>query len=166
MSQPNASFHIAGCVIATEPDGPAIGDCVDWARRYRAVILAQDEREAVFVRFDASGGQMILFGCRAARSRKPPLLRFGFASVVKEAGADGQPRAAERGVTQARGLAAAAQPGQVLLSSQLGSLLQVAEVEPYQRLRSIRVPLPDGRTASGYLVELLRPAAADDLSPE
>jgi hypothetical protein len=160
MSQPNASFHIVGCVIAAEPDAAAIDECVEWVRRYGAVILSQDDRRAVFVRFDATSGQLILFGSRAALARRPPLLRFSYASAVKEVGADG-PRAAERGVLQACDLAGGAQPGQVLVSSQLGSLLQVAEVEPYERLHSVRVPLADGRTGSAYVVEPLRGSAAE-----
>lgn len=160
MTLSNASFHIAGCVIAGEPDPVAIGDVLDWVRRYGATVLSHDERQATFVRFDAGGGQLVLFGCRAAMACKPPNLRFGYASLVKEVDADGQPRAAERGLAQARDLAGAAQPGQVLLSSQLGSLLQVAEVEPHERLRSLRLPLADGRTGSAYLVEPLRGAVA------
>jgi hypothetical protein len=160
MTRSNAFFHIAGCVVAGEPDPVAIDEVLDWARRYGATVVSHDERLATFVRFDADGGQLVLFGCRAAMARRPPNLRFGYASLVKEVDADGQPRAAERGLTQAQDLAAAAQPGQVLLSSQLGSLLQVAEVEPHQRLRSLRLPLADGRTGSAYLVEPLRGAVA------
>ena len=159
----NTSLHIAGCALAAVPDAAAINDCVEWARRYGAQILSHDESKAVFVHFGATAAQVVLFGCRAALSRKPPLLRFGYASVVKEAGAGGLSRAGERGVAQASDLAAAAQSGQVLLSSQLGSLLQVGEIEPYQRLRPIRVPLADGRMASGYEVEPLRAARAGDV---
>ena len=154
----NPSIHIVGCVLAAAPDAGAINDCVEWARRFGAHILDCDESRAVFVQFDAAAAQLVLLGCRAALSRKPPLLRFGYASVVKEGGADGLPRAGERGVAQARDLAAAAQPGQVLLSSQLGSLLQMADLEPHQRLRQTRVPLADGRMASAYEVEPLRAA--------
>jgi hypothetical protein len=150
----NASFHIVGCAVAAQPDAAAIDECVEWMRRYGAEILAHDERQAVFAQFDAIGAQLILFGCRAALSRRPPLLRFGFAAAVKEvAGAGGQPRAGERGILQACDLAAGAQPGQVLLSSQLGSLLQLAQIEPFERLRQRRLPLPDGRMASAYEVE-------------
>jgi hypothetical protein len=160
MTRSNASFHIAGCVFAVEPDPAAIGDVLGWVRRLGATILSHDERQATFVGFDAGGGQLVLFGCRAAMARRPPNLRLGYASVVKEADSSGAPRAAERGLTQAQHLAAAAQPGQVLLSSQLGSLLQVAGVEPHERLRSLRVTLADGRTGSAYLVEPLRGAVA------
>jgi hypothetical protein len=160
MTRSNASFHIAGCVVAGEPDPAAIDDVLEWVRRYGATVLAHDDRHATFVRFDADGGQLVLYGCRAAMARRPPNLRFGYASLVKEVDAEGQPRAAERGLAQAQELAGAAQPGQVLLSSQLGSLLQVAEVEPHQRLRPLRVPLAGGRTGSAYLVEPLRGAVA------
>jgi len=150
----NAAFHIAGCVITAQPDAAAIDYCVDWARRHGAEVLSQDDRTAVFVQFDATSGRLILFGCGAAQARKPPTLQFAYASAVKEAaGADGQRRAGERGLVQAGDLAAAARPGQVLLSSQLGSLLQVAKMEPFERLRPMRVPLGDGRTASAYEVE-------------
>jgi hypothetical protein len=155
----NSRIHIIGCALATEPDPMAIGDCVEWVRRLGADVISQDDRKAVFVRFDSNSGQLILFGCRAALARKPPALRFGYASAVKEGGADGQPRAGERGIAQASDLAAAALPGQVLLSSQLGSLLEMSEAEPYQRLRSKRVALPDGRSASAYEVEPLRGAS-------
>lgn len=135
-------------------------------RRHGADILAQDDREAIFVQFDATGAQLILFGCRTAVSRRQPQLRFGFASGVKEgAAADGPPRVGERGILQARDLAAAARPGQVLLSSQLGSLLQLARLEPHDRLQSRRVCLADGRPASAYAVEPARPVLAADRSP-
>ena len=158
----NASFHIVGCAIAAQPDAAAIDECVEWTRRYGAEVIAHDERRAVFVQFDAISAQVILFGCRTALSRKPPLLRFGFASAVKEAAAGGEPRAGERGILQACDLAAGAQPGQVLLSSQLGSLLEVAQIEPFERLRGTRLPLPDGRIASAYEVEPRRAPAAGE----
>jgi len=161
MTTPNASFHIAGCALAVEPDPRAIGDIVEWLQRYGASILSQDERHALFVRFDAVGGQLVLFGCRAAMARRPANLRFGYAAVVKEADAGGQPRAAERGLAQARDLAGAAQAGQVLLSSQLASLMQLSEIEPHERLRSVRVPFADGRIGSAFLVEPLRGASVE-----
>jgi class 3 adenylate cyclase len=137
----------------------------DWARRFGARMLSQGEHQAVFVQFDAAGAQLILQGCRTAASRRLPPLRFGFAAGVKEAnGTDGEPRVGSRGVQQACDLAEAARPGQVLLSSQLGSLLQMSQAEPYQRLRSKRVMLPDGRPASTYEVEPLRGAPAADLT--
>lgn len=150
----NAAFHIAGCVVAAQPDAAAIDYCVEWARRHGAEILAHDDRTALFVQFDSTSGRLILFGCGAAHSRRPSALRFAFASVVKEtAGADGERRASARGLAQASDLAGGARPGQVLLSSQLGSLLQVAQVEPFERLRPTHVPLADGRRASAYEVE-------------
>lgn len=159
----NAYFHIVGCVVATHPDAGAIDECVGWMRRHEAEVLAQNDREAVFVRFDASDAQMILFSCNTAMLRSPPMLRFGFASGVKEGGRGKPPRMGERGIAQACDLAGAAQSGQVLLSSQLGSLLQVAQVEPSQRLRPIHVRLLDKRMASAYVVEPPRRAADDEL---
>lgn len=158
----NPCFQIAGCAIATTPDAALIDDCVQWARRYGAGILSVDDQQAVFVHLDATGAQLILFGCRAALAQRPPRLRFGFASAVKEVGADGRPRAGERGVMQARDLAAAAQPGQTLLSSQLGSLLQMARVEPCERLRPMHLQLVSGRASSAYAVEPLRAARAGE----
>jgi len=157
-------FHIVGCVLSTETEPDAIEECLEWARRLGAEIISEDQSKAVFVRFDSNSGQLILFGCRAALARKPPVLRFGYASAVKEGGAGGHSRAGERSIAQASDLAAAALPGQVLLSSQLGSLLQMSQAEPYQRLRSKRVMLPDGRAASTYEVEPLRGAPAADLT--
>lgn len=154
----NATLHIAGCAIAAPPDLGAIDECVQWVRRYGGEILSHDDRRAVFVQFDAAGTQMILFGCRTALAQRPPRLRFGFASVVKEAGGDGRPRAGDRGVAQACDLADGALPGQTLLSSQLGTLLQMAQAEPHERLRPMRLRLPDGRTAAAYEVEPLRAA--------
>ena len=150
----SARFHIVGCAVAAQPDPQAMDEFVEWARRFGARMLSQDDGRAVFVQFDAAGAQLILHGCRAAASRRQPPLRFGFASAVKESsGADGEPRAGSRGVQQACDLAAAARPGQVLVSSQLGSLLQLAELEPHERLLPTRVGLPDGRPASAYRVE-------------
>jgi hypothetical protein len=159
----NASFHIVGCVVAVQPAAAEIEECIVWMRRHKAAVLSHDEREMVFVRFDATDAALILFGCRVAAVSKPPLLRFGFASGVKEAAAgSGQPRMGERGITQACDLARAAQAGQVLVSSQLGSLLQVAQVEPHGRLRPMHVRLQDGRIAAAYEVEPRRRTAADD----
>lgn len=148
----NAYFHIVGCVVASQPAPAAIDEYVDWARRQGAEVMAQNEREAVFVKFDAIDANLIVFGCRAAAAKKPAILRFGFASGVKETGADGQPRLGERGIVQACDLAGAAPAGQVLVSSQLGSLLQVANVEPGDRLSSTQVSLLDGRKATAYSV--------------
>lgn len=150
------SINIVGCVLASDADPAAIEDCVEWARRFGAQVVSQDSLKAVFVHFEAAAAQVVLTGCRAARARKPPVLRFGYASAVKESVAGGPPRVGERGLAQASDLAAAAEPGQVLVSSQLASLLQMAELEPYQRLRSLRVPLADGRVASAFEVEPLR----------
>ena len=159
MHNVNPCFHIAGCVIATTPEAALVDDCVQWARRYGAEILSQDDRHSLFVHFDAAGAQLVLFGCRAALAQRPPRLRFGFASAVKETGAGGQ-RAGERGVQQARELAEAAQPGHTLLSSQLGSLLQMAQLEPCERLRPMHLQLVSGRTAAAYAVEPLRAGPA------
>jgi hypothetical protein len=157
----NASFHIVGCVLATQPETTALDECIEWTRRYGAETLAHEGGKAVFVQFDAPSAQLILHACRTALSARPPPLRFGFASAIKETGgANGAPRVGERGVLQALGLAAAAQPGQVLLSSQLGSLLQLAELEPHERMRPMRVALPDGRMGSAYAVEPRRVAPA------
>jgi hypothetical protein len=152
------SINIVGCVLASGAEPMAIEDCVEWARRFGAQVVSQDDRKAVFVQFEAAAAQVVLTGCRAARARKPPVLRFGYASAVRESVAGGPPRVGERSLAQATDLATAAQPGQVLLSSQLASLLQMAELEPHERLRSLRVPLADGRTASAFEVEPLRAA--------
>ena len=154
------AFHIAGCALTEGSDPLLIGECVDWVRRYGATVLKQEDNRALFVHFDAVQAQVIMHGCRATHANKPPVLRFGFASVVKETAPDGSARASERGLAQAADLAAAAQPGQVLVSSQLGSLLQLAEIEPAARLKAIRLPLADGRTASAYEVQSLRLAGA------
>ncbi len=157
----NASFHIVGCVLATQPETAAVDECIEWTRRYGAETLAHEGGKAVFVQFDAPSAQLILHACRTALSGRLPMLRFGFASAIKETGgADGAARAGQRGVLQACDLAAAAQPGQVLLSSQLGSLLQLAELEPHERMRPMRVAMPDGRTGSAYEVEPRRAAPA------
>jgi hypothetical protein len=154
------AFHLAGCLLAGKAAAAALDDFVGWAQRCGARIFAHDETRAQFVQLDAADAKLVLFGWRAAVACKPPLLRFGFAATVKESGADGAPRAGERGLAQAVDLAGAAQPGQVLLSSQLASLLEMAAVEPYRRLRPLRVRFADGRLASAYEVEPLRAASA------
>lgn len=162
----NARFHIVGCGVAAQPDPEATDEFVESARRFGARMLSQDEGKTVFVQFDAPGAQLILHGCRTAAARRQPPLRFGFASGVKEAnGADGEPRVGSRGIQQARDLAAAARPGQVLISSQLGSLLQLADLEPHERLLSTRVVLPDGRPASAFLVQPRRAQLFADRPP-
>lgn len=159
----NARLHIIGCAVAAEPAAEVMDEFIEWARRFGGRMLSVNDRKVVFVQFDAEGSQLILHGCRTAASRREPRLGFGFASAVKEAnGAGGTPRAGERSVQQACDLAAAARPGQVLISSQLGSLLQLAELEPQERMLPTRVGLPDGRPASAFSVELRRvPRAAD-----
>jgi class 3 adenylate cyclase len=162
----HARFHIVGCAVAAQPDQEAIDEFVEWARRFGALVLSQDDGKAVFVQYDAAGAQLILHGCRTAASRRQPPLRFGFASGVKEAnGPGGAPRVGSRGLQQACDLAAAARPGQVLVSSQLGSLLQLAELEPCERLLSRRLVLPDGRPASAFLVEPPRARSSADRPP-
>jgi len=42
----------------------------------------------------------------------------------------------------------------------IGSLLQLAELEPHERMRPMRVALPDGRMGSAYAVEPRRVAPA------
>ena len=162
----NSRFHIIGCTIAAQPEPAAVDEFLDWARRYGAEVLSRDAARATFLQFDALGAQLILQGCRSAAARRPDQLRFGFASGVKEAnGGAGEFRAGSRGIQQARDLAAAARPGQVLISSQLGSLLQLARLEPHERLQATRVGLPDGRPASAYLVGPLRAALATQGPP-
>jgi hypothetical protein len=147
-------FHFVGCVISCKPMTSALEDCFEWARRYGAKTLASQDGQGLFVQFDATDPQLILFACRTAHSVSPPMLRFGFASAVKEAGGVGrEARVGERSILQACDLASVAQPGQVLLSSQLGSLLQLAEFAPHARLRPTRVGFPDGRMGSAYQVE-------------
>lgn len=148
-----AHFHIIGCLVAAEPAPAEVDDCLQWVRRQDAEVLASNEREAIFVKFDAADGELMLHACRAAGLHRPPLLRFAFASGIKEsASGRGPPRMGERGIAQACDLAGAAQPGQVLISSQLGSLLQVAQIEPAARLHSTRVKLLSGRTAAAYAI--------------
>jgi len=147
-------FHFVGCVISSKATTSAVEDCLEWTRRYGAKALANQNGQGLFVQFDAPGPHLILYACRTAQMVHPPMLRFGFASAVKETGGVGQEaRVGERSVLQACDLASAAQPGQVLVSSQLGSLLQLAQFEPHARLRPTRVSLPDGRMGSAYEVE-------------
>lgn len=149
-----AYFHIIGCVVANEPAAKAIDDCVQWIRRHEAQVLANTDREAVFYKFDAADAELILYACRAVACFQPALLRFGFASGVKEAaaGSASQSRMGERGIVQACDLAGGAKPGEVLVSSQLGSLLKIGQVEPGDRLQPHRVKLLTGQVASAYVV--------------
>jgi len=154
-------FHFVGCVKSDKPKSSALEVCLDWARRHGAQLLAQGDGHGVFVQFDAPGPQLILFACRAAHLVSPPLLSFGFASAVKETGGvRREARVGERSILLACDLAGAAQPGQVLLSSQLGSLLELAEFEPHARLRPMRMAMPDGRAGSAYTVEMRGAAPA------
>ena len=160
-----AYFHVVGCVVAAESAPAAIDECVEWIRRQDSDILASNEREAIFVKFDAGDADLILQALRSAAFYRPPLLRFAFASGVKEAaGVRGKPRMGDRGIVQAFDLAGAARPGQVLVSSQLGSLMQVAQIPPADRLRPTRVKLLDGREASAYGIEPAPRARSADRS--
>jgi len=89
------------------------------------------------------------------------LMAFGYAQSL----ADGSAEAGAVAIAAGRPAAAAARAGQVLVSSQLGSLLQLAQVEPYERLLPMRVGLPDGRPASAYSVEPRRAAPPADRRP-
>ncbi len=150
-----ASFHIVVCVVASRPAADQISDVISQARLQRADILAQGEREAMFVKFDATDAQLIVLACRAVLGQEPSSLRFGFASGIKEkvAGEGGGLRISERSIAQASDLAGGAHDGEVLVSSQLGSLLEIAQIRFGFPMRPTRVNLLDGRKASAYSID-------------
>ncbi|HSC01193.1 MAG TPA: hypothetical protein VLE45_14845 [Burkholderiaceae bacterium] len=157
------SFQIVGCVFSPEPAAERIDEFARQARRERAVVTARSARQATVVKFGATDAQLIALACRAAGAAQGSPLRFGFACSLGDRSAPGKEgaRVSSRSLTQANDLAAGARDGQVLLSTQLASLLAGAQVA----YRSKEVHLPGGRTAVACWLDDLA-AQTDDAVPE
>ena len=160
----SASFHIVGCLIASRPVADLVSHVSAQALEQHAEILAHGDREAMFVKFDATDAQLIVLACRAVLMQEPAVLRFGFASGIRERSVaeGGEPRVSERSLAQASGLASGARDGEVLVSSQLGSLMQIAHINVGLPMRPTRVNLSDGRQAAAYSIDWRsRPTVSD-----
>lgn len=133
----------------------AVGVATERLRAGGADLIEASDDEAMLVRFDALDLNVLWSAAELARSHDRAGLRFGIASGVKErpASPGARPRASERSVAQARGLARSADRAGVLVSSQLGSLLIVSDASLTPRLRATRLFHADGGTLQAYRFE-------------
>jgi len=156
------SLQIVGCVFSPEPAAERIDEFARQARRERAVVTARSAHQATVVKFGATDAQLIALACRAAGAAQVSPLRFGFACSLGDRSAPGKvgARVRCRTLTPASHLAAGARDGQVLLSTQLASLLAGAQVA----YRSKEVHLPGGRTAVACWFDD-RTVQSDDVVP-
>jgi uncharacterized protein YoxC len=140
-----APFQIVGCVFSAEPAADRIDAFALQARRERAVVTTRNAHQATFVKFNASDAGLIALACRAALAADGAALRFGFACSTSGStmqGKDGV-RVSNRAIAQAGDLAAGARDGEVLVSTQLASLVMESAAE----LVSHTIELPGQRTA-------------------
>lgn len=150
------NFVISVHADAAREDGMvAVGLATERLRAGGADLIEANDDEATLVRFDALDLDVLWSAADLARAHDRAGLRFGIASGVKErpAGPGAQPRASERSVVQARGLARSAERAGVLVSSQLGSLLIVSDPTLAPRLRATRLFHADGGTLQAYRFE-------------
>lgn len=150
------NFVISVHADAAREDGMrALGLATERLRAGGADLIEANDDEATLVRFDALDFDVLWIAADLARQHDRAGLRFGIASGVKERPSqpDARPRASERSVAQARGLARSADRAGVLLSSQLGSLLIVSDPSLTPRLRATRLFHADGGTLQAYRLE-------------
>lgn len=146
-------IHYVGCLVASRPMAPFIDNAMRQAESLGAQTLWRSDAEARFVCLDAPDAELIVLASRLVLAHQPSALRFGFASGVMESGAQHEIRISRRSIAQAVELAHAAHNGEVLLSSQLGSLLQISQAQVATRLRGSHVTLDDGRRATAYWID-------------
>ncbi|MFN3564629.1 MAG: hypothetical protein ACK4V1_01395 [Burkholderiaceae bacterium] len=151
------NFVISVHADAAREDGAiALGLATERLRASGADLIETTDDEATLVQFDAPAYDVLWRAAELAREHAGAGLRFGIASGVKERPAGPgthAPRASERSVAQARGLARSAERAGVLVSSQLGSLLIVSDPTLAPRLRATRLFHADGGTLQAYRFE-------------
>lgn len=150
------NFVISVHADAARDDGMiAVGLATERLRAGGADLIEANDDEATLVQFDALDLDVLWSAADLAREHDRAGLRFGIASGVKERPArpGARPRASERSVAQARGLARSADRAGVLVSSQLGSLLIVSDPTLTPRLRATRLFHADGGTLQAYRFE-------------
>lgn len=153
-------IHYVGCLCTAHAMADFLDSALDEIERAGAQMVWRSEQEARFVSLDAPDAQLVLLASRLVLTHQPPLVRFGFSSGVMEASLEHEIRISKRSIAQAVELARAARHGEVLLSSQLGSLLQIAQPELAARLRAGEVTLGRDRRASAYWIDWAVAAAA------
>ncbi|MCC6247630.1 MAG: hypothetical protein IT499_07710 [Rubrivivax sp.] len=151
-----ATVHIVGCVLASQPAAESIDAFVAHVRRERGAVLTRSAQSATFVRFAAGDARLVTLACDAVRAVGPARLRFGFAAGLPVAAEEHGLDVPTRSIVQANELSAGAEDGEVLVSPQLAVWLIEAGVP----LRSKRVPLPGGRVVSACTIELAADASA------
>jgi hypothetical protein len=148
----SARFNIVGCIHAAGAAPELLDGLLGRARKLGVEVLSRSDKETVLIQYDAEDAALITLAMRAVVTQRPSVLHVGFASGVKEMDKVGAHRLGERGIVQATDLAAAAKAGEVLISSQLGSLLQIAQEGFASRLRPTYVRFVDGRRAAAYRI--------------
>ncbi len=151
-------FQIVGCLLSSKPADQLIDGFVTGVRRERAVVTARNAQGATFVRFNAPDAKLVTLACTAAAGPAGSSLRFGFASGLKDGAQAGQDAfsISNRYIAQAHDLAAAARPGEVLVTPQLALLL----VESGFTFDAREVRVAGGRKIMACTLDL--PAAAED----
>jgi prefoldin subunit 5 len=120
-----ALFQIVGCLLSSEPADQLIDGFVTGVRRERAVVTTRNAHGATFVRFNAPDAKLVAMACAAVAGAGGQSLRFGFASGTKDRARTGHDAfsISSRYIAQANELAAAARPGEVLVTPKLALLL-------------------------------------------
>jgi class 3 adenylate cyclase len=116
--------------------------------------LQVEPHGAVVALFDAVEPQPLRVAVELVRRFDDAGLRIAIASGVKERPWSGnQPRISDRSVAQARRLLELAHAGDVLVSSQLGSLLMLSAPELQPALAAVRLTPVDGPVVQAYRLE-------------
>jgi hypothetical protein len=137
-----------------------INDALHELAALGARSVEASNRQAVLVAFDAERPDLLRAAAVLVRRFHAAGLRFAMASGVKERPVPGAaPRMSERSLEQARGLLDHAGAGEVLLSSQLGSLLMVSEPKLQPLLRAARLTTANIAPTQAYQLNVAQLAA-------
>lgn len=133
----------------------AVNDALAELARHGAQTVEASNRRALLAVFDADRPDLLPAAARLVARLKASGLRMAMASGVKERPVPGAaPRMSERSLAQARGLLDHAGPGEVLLSSQLGSLLMVSEPSLTSWMRAARLTTASSAPAQAYRLDV------------
>lgn len=133
----------------------AVNDALAELARHGAQTVEASNRRALLAVFDADQPDLLPAAARLVARLKASGLRMAMASGVKERPIAGAaPRMSERSLAQARGLLDHAGPGEVLLSSQLGSLLMVSEPSLTSWMRATRLTTASSAPAQAYRLDV------------
>jgi hypothetical protein len=134
-----------------------VNDALAELARHGAQTVEASNRRAVLAAFDADQPDLLRAAARLVARFKASGLRIAMASGVKERPVPGAaPRMSERSLAQARGLLDHAGPGEVLLSSQLGSLLMVSGPALASWMRAARLTTAGSASAQAYQLDVAK----------